>query len=976
MALLAFVALLSAVCPAAWGGTAAARAEGPPEVLFAPGTAGYVTSWLVAGPFGFLRDAQFDQDFLGGEAAARPRDGDIVGGVSTRRGTRDGDVPPTKKGGTERGAETPRPQWQATAFADAVLNFKERCLPLGKSAFYLAAVVVAKKDVDLALVVSHTGRARAWLDGRKVVHSDKDPFGLGPRTAEHAFALKAGQRAHWLLKLGSDGPYLQFLVQLKAGPRAARAHEVAVALPLAPGAKPKPEAFLLPSLNIGLARQRSVRPGEEAAVALGFDGSYPLCEGRLSAAVSVEDAQGHAVAKLELPAKRPAELALAPAEAAWTPPKDATSPFFKLAARVTLDGRPLGTLAKKVYAPANIGRWTTSLHKRLFALARAKKLDPNGLACVLLKIEKAALLQRGTDLRSFAPDDVTEELETASEWLDRLEAGKGLPPLGPGVHERAYLAPQDDSAQPYYLHVPPAAKTGKAMPAIVYLHGYAPWLDKTNWYEVSAGLTQQADARGYVVVVPFARSNTDFQSIGEWDVMHVLGLARRQLKIDPDRVFLVGYSMGGAGVYTLAAHYPDRWAGGVVMCGRPRNYLWKDFDPSRVEPFKRHLLDLESGAPHALNYTYLPLLVFQGTADLLIQPEQAYRFVDDLRRAGLKARLVKLEGQSHWIADEVFSTTRVFDWMDALRRQAAPRTVRFKTYSLLYDRAWWLTIAAFERWGQPAEVEATLKPGNRLEVTTRNVASLVLRPPRSLADPKAPLAATINGAARKLEPDAQGRFAVEIAKRPPAALRKKRGLCGPVKDAFNRRFLFVVGTAGDKQANDRNRALARKVQKEWYAFAKGLRTLLPDTAVTDAEMARSNLILFGTPKTNAVLARMADRLPIRFTPDGYQVLGKTYKASDTTGIIFIYPNPLAPERYIVVYDGQHYGEKLGENHKYDLLPDYIVYSAEPDYDDTNCYYVAGFFDTAWRLDPKLAWTSDGRPKPRPSPAPPLRPGGF
>ncbi|HPD13957.1 MAG TPA: prolyl oligopeptidase family serine peptidase [Planctomycetota bacterium] len=961
---LCLTAALARMCPLSWGGAA----EAPAEVLFAPGAAGYVTSWLVAGPFGFLRDSQLDQDFLGGEATVRPRDGDVVGGVSPRRDPRDGDVPPT--------VPEKRVAWQAVAFADPVLNFKERCLPLGRSAFYLAAAVVAKKDVDLALVLTHTGQARAWLDGKEVVRSDKDAYSLGPKTVEHAFALKAGQRTQWLLKLGSDGRYLQILVRLKSGPRAAQADEVAIALPLAAGAKPNPEAFLLPSLSLGLPRQRFVEPGEKANLAFGFEGSYPLCEGQVAAAIAVADAKGQTAGKLEVPATKLPELALAPAEVAWTPPKEGGSPFFTLTAQVTLDGRSLGTVARKVYAPANIGHWTGDLHKRLLALASAKKLASDDLACVLLKIEKAAMLQQGGDVRAFAPDTVTEQLDTASDWLARLEAGQGLPPLEPGVHELAYLAPQDDSAQPYYLHVPPAARDAKPLPAIVYLHGYAPWLDKTNWYEVSAGLTAQADARGYAVIVPFARSNTDFQSIGEWDVMHVLGLAEKRLKLDPDRVFLIGYSMGGAGVYTLAAHYPDRWAGGIVMCGRPRNYLWKDLDPARVEPFKRHLLDLESGAPHAHNYTYLPFLVFQGTADVLIQPEQAYRFVEDLTHLGLKAQLVKLEGQSHWIADEVFSTPQVFDWMDARRREPAPRNVRFKTHSLLYDRAWWLTLDAFERWGEPAEANATLEPGNKLELATRNVAALTLRPPKELADPKAPLAAKVNGKEAQLVPDAEGRFVVELSPRPEGPLRKKPTLCGPIKDAFNRRFLFVVGTAGDQEATERNRTLARQMQKEWYAFAKGIRQIASDTAITDAEMARSNLLLFGTPKTNAVLARLADRLPIRFTDEGYEILGKTYKAGETTGLMFIYPNPLAPERYIVVCDGQRYGEKLGENHKYDLLPDFIIYSAEPDYDDTNCFYVAGFFDGAWKLDPKLAWTSDGRPKPRPTLAPPARPDGF
>jgi len=898
----------------------------------------------------FLREELLDQDFLqaaGGEAAARPRHGDAAdpaGGLT----------------------------WQAAVWPESVLNFKERCLPSGKSAFYLAAVLVGRKDVDATLVITHTGQARAWLDGKSVIRSDRDPFGLGPRTVEHRFALKAGQRVHWLIKPGSEGRFLQFFVRLKSGQRALKADEVAVALPFKPEAKAAAEPYVVPSLSLSLGRDRFVQPGKKAEVVLGVDGGYPACDGQVAAAIAIQDPKGRVVETLQAPPATLARLAEAPAALGWTPPKEGGSAFYKLVAKVTYDGRELGSLSKTIYSPSDIGQWTSDLHKRLLAASGSQKLARDDLAHVLLKVEKAALLQQGSDLRPFAADEVTAELEVAGEWLARLEEGKGLPPLGPGVHEAAYLAEQDDSPQPYFLHIPQAAASGKPLPAIVYLHGYAPWLDKTNWHELSYGLTEQAEARGYVIVAPFARSNTDFQSIGEWDVLHVLRLAEQRVKIDPDRVFLLGYSMGGMGAYTIAAHYPDLWAGVVVLCGRADYFFWKDLDPAKVEPFKRYVLDMEFGWPLAENFLHLPVLAHQGTADILIKPQQAYRFVERLNGLGCKAQLVRLEGQSHWIADEVFSTPKPFDWMDAQRRAAAPSTVSFKTYSLLYPRAYWLTVDAFERWGQPAEAKAALRApgagdgsGNKLELTTRNVARLTLRPPRELCDPAAPFKVTLNGKALELKADAKGEVAVEVVPLKPSPLRKTPSLCGPIKDAFNRRFLFVYGTAGDEKATAANRALARRMQKDWYLFAKGFRQTTADSALSEADMARSNLLLFGTPKTHSILARIAPKLPIHFTDDGYEILGKTYKASEATGLMFLYPNPLAPDRYVVVCHGLHYGEKLGENHKYDLLPDFIVYSDEPDYDDSNAYYCAGFFDGAWQLDPKLLQSSDGRAKPKP-----------
>jgi hypothetical protein len=431
------------------------------------------------------------------------------------------------------------------------------------------------------------------------------------------------------------------------------------------------------------------------------------------------------------------------------------------------------------------------------------------------------------------------------------------------------------------------------------------------------------------------------------------------VKIDADRTFLLGYSMGGMGAYTIAAHTPHLWAGAVVMCGRADYYFWKDLDPERVEPFKRHLLDTEFGWPLAGNFLHVPVLAYQGTADMLIKPQQAYRFIPHLKRLGTDARLVRLEGQSHWIADEVFSTPAVFDWMEKRVRAAIPKRVRHKTYTLRTNRSYWLTIDAFQAWGPPAEADVQIEAGNRLTITTSNVARLVLGPPTTHTNPKRPFQATVNGKAVTVQPSS-GKLTVAISPVEDTPLRKSPDLCGPIKEVFNRRFLFVVGR--DKADVEH----ARRVQKDWFAFAKGIRQIMRDTAITDAEMARSNLILFGTPKTNTVLAKLAPRLPVRFTDGGYEILGKAYPANEKTGLMFIYPNPLAPGRSIVVCHGLPYGDKLGVNHKYDLLPDYIVYSDQADYDDSPATWCAGFFDTAWQLDPKLCWVSDGKPKPKPA----------
>ena len=63
------------------------------------------------------------------------------------------------------------------------------------------------------------------------------------------------------------------------------------------------------------------------------------------------------------------------------------------------------------------------------------------------------------------------------------------------------------------------------------------------------------------------RPTTFYQGMGEVDVRKVIDEAKRLFAVDPDRVFIMGHSMGGAGSYTVGLHYPDRFGG--IMAGDP-----------------------------------------------------------------------------------------------------------------------------------------------------------------------------------------------------------------------------------------------------------------------------------------------------------------------------------------------------------------------------------------------------------------------
>jgi hypothetical protein len=148
-------------------------------------------------------------------------------------------------------------------------------------------------------------------------------------------------------------------------------------------------------------------------------------------------------------------------------------------------------------------------------------------------------------------------------------------------------------------------------------------------------------------------------------------------------------------------------------------------------------------------------------------------------------------------------------------------------------------------------------------------------------------------------------------------------------------------------AAEEKRAIA-----EWRRQFRGDAIVRHDREITDAEIASSNLILWGDPSSNSVLARIADRLPVKWSADGITASGNRYPAA-THAPILIYPNPLNPNRYVVLNSGFTFREAdYGTNSRQTpKLPDYAVVdtTTPPDRRFAGKIVLAGFFNEDWTM---------------------------
>jgi hypothetical protein len=293
-------------------------------------------------------------------------------------------------------------------------------------------------------------------------------------------------------------------------------------------------------------------------------------------------------------------------------------------------------------------------------------------------------------------------------------------------------------------------------------------------------------------------------------------------------------------------------------------------------------------------------------------------------------------------------------------KPAAPREVHFTTRTLRYNAAPEITVARLEQHWQRADVHLKLFPDHSVAVRTTNVAELWLDLPNRGVDNSQ---LTIDGQTiersgpgnslgvvlfPRLAKDSVGRWSQIVEPDKTGKLAKVHGLQGPIDDAFMDSFLMVrpTGTAFSGKTGRWIAAQMEKATNEWRGQFRGDARVKDDSQITDEDIATHNLVLWGDPLSNRLLARIADKLPIQWSAETVRVGGKTFPASAHVPV-FIFPNPLNPKRYVVVNSGFTFAAAgtASNAQQTPKLPDYAVL----DLDHSDTVVLADFFDEQWRV---------------------------
>ena len=225
-------------------------------------------------------------------------------------------------------------------------------------------------------------------------------------------------------------------------------------------------------------------------------------------------------------------------------------------------------------------------------------------------------------------------------------AAPAAPSNSPGSHLEAYQDDVDESVQPFWVYVPerPAPKPG----LLVFLHGYSGTTDRLVAPDVPGPLAELAERAGAYAVAPFGRGDTDYQHVGERDVLRVIDEMALRHGIDREKVVLSGMSMGGLGCWCVGARHARLFNAIAIVCGRADFYEWHGIGPGDIPSWQREIVDVQFATRYLPNLTNTSVVAVHGALDLVVTYNQGVFPVRRLLALGARdARLVTLPYGEH-----------------------------------------------------------------------------------------------------------------------------------------------------------------------------------------------------------------------------------------------------------------------------------------------------------------------------------------
>jgi hypothetical protein len=292
-------------------------------------------------------------------------------------------------------------------------------------------------------------------------------------------------------------------------------------------------------------------------------------------------------------------------------------------------------------------------------------------------------------------------------------------------------------------------------------------------------------------------------------------------------------------------------------------------------------------------------------------------------------------------------------WLLDQEKTNDPDHVALATFGLRHQRSYWLRIDQLLEYGPRGLADAT-RGDQEVEIRTANVRALAVGPAagsgRSARIDGQDAGVTRSNGWTLFRRKDDGSWTADSRS---AAGEKRHGVSGPLGDLFFEALTLVPGTVGSDEETHFNNLVAGHAPGFFSSRNGGVHRggiqgtnsvelpLVADGDLSEEQICENNLLLYGSPASNAVLARFGDSIPVSVEGGTLRVAGKTY-TEDGAAVFAIFPHPQNDQRYAAVHGGVTPDAITWGSHlDMMLLPDYIVYARGEILD-------WGFWNNAWR----------------------------
>ncbi|MEM1055961.1 MAG: prolyl oligopeptidase family serine peptidase [Bacteroidota bacterium] len=181
------------------------------------------------------------------------------------------------------------------------------------------------------------------------------------------------------------------------------------------------------------------------------------------------------------------------------------------------------------------------------------------------------------------------------------------------------------------------ADTTRAWPLLVFLHGAGERGDDLSLVNVHGPVKEREAGRD----LPFVIVSPQVPAGGRWTVGRIVAAmdaAMETYRIDEDRVYVTGLSMGGYGTWEAIERIPERIAAALIVCG--------------------------GGNPIGIGAAReVPVWNVHGAMDRVVPISASVVMVDRLRQSGGTVRFTVYPDARHDAWSETYANPEVYEWL-------------------------------------------------------------------------------------------------------------------------------------------------------------------------------------------------------------------------------------------------------------------------------------------------------------------------